>query len=88
MNTSMPMPGVNGLWRIALIDRGEDAKLILASVTLAEDVTPVQLTEGRFYHWRTVLAFVTERCGEAVELTPLTSPAAWSIRPKRHQRGA
>jgi hypothetical protein len=79
----MPTPGVNGPWRIALIERGDDPKLIVATITLAEDVTPVQLAQGHFYNWHRVLDFVTARVGEPVELTPISNPAAWSIRPRR-----
>ena len=68
-------------WRLAVMDRGDDAKLMLATIALADDVTSVQLRAGDFYDWKRVLRFITERAGQPVELVPLTHPVAWTIRP-------
>lgn len=86
MNHIIAVPGPGGPWRLAVIDRDPaDAKLIVASITMAEDVTPVQLTDERYYRWQSVLDFVTTRVGQPVELHPMTSPAAWNIRPQRRE---
>jgi hypothetical protein len=84
VNSIIAVPGPGGPWRLAVIDRDPaDPKLMLATIVLAEDVTPVQLKQGRFYDWRAVLAFVTARGGQPVELTPFTEPTAWSVSPRR-----
>jgi hypothetical protein len=85
VNHIQSVPGPSGPWRIAVIDRGDDPKLMLATITMAEDITPVQLTDGRYYHWASVLEFVTARVGQPVELTPMTSPAAWTVRAQRNR---
>lgn len=68
-------------WRVAIVDRSTtDPKLLVAMIGLTGDVLALTLDEGGRYDWPLVLSFVERRVGEAIEMTRLTSPAAWSIR--------
>ena len=75
------MQPIQAPWRIAIVDRSDsDPKLLVAMIGLTGDVLPLTLQDGR-YDWPLVLSFVERRVGEPIELEPMTSPAAWSIRP-------
>ena len=76
------MQPIQAPWRVAIVDKStSDAKLLVAMIGLPGDVLPLTLDEDGRYDWPLVLSFVERRVGEAVELEPMTSPAAWSIRP-------
>ena len=66
-------------WRLLILDRDpEDPRWLLATVTLASDVTPARLDRaGRYTGWPEVTAWVRGQLGHEVELAPVHDALAW-----------
>jgi hypothetical protein len=75
-------------WRLLILDRTDpdDPRWLIVTVTRDTDVLPAQLDAGgRYLNWPAVTQWASARLGEQVELTPVTEPLAWTIRPARRQ---
>jgi hypothetical protein len=83
-------PGPNGPQRLLILDATDPAgaRWLIAAVTLAEDVRPADLEPGgrRYRDWPAVTAWVRERIGRQVSLTPIAA-LVWRVGEGRLHRG-
>jgi hypothetical protein len=81
-NPSTPGQLGNGLWRLLVLDTSDpdDARWLIASVTLPTDVKPAVMEGRKYTGWPQVVAWVREQVAGAgqVSITPLTA-MCWRV---------
>jgi hypothetical protein len=79
-----PQPANAGPWRLVILDRGEDPKWILATVSLPTDVMAAVLDPGgRYTAFKQTTEWVRATLGHAVELQPVTNGLVWIVHERR-----